>query len=74
MAIHEQDLEAARRLLGECDLDESASPKELAKAAEAFYLAGYLTASETCLEAAVSQTGSAASDYHLRLGMQKFVT
>ncbi|MDA0809189.1 MAG: FG-GAP-like repeat-containing protein [Planctomycetota bacterium] len=74
MAIREQDLDAARRLLDECDLDESASPMELAKAAEAFYLAGYPTASETCLEAAVRQAGSGASDYHLRLGMQKFVT
>tara|TARA_R110002072_G_scaffold13481_3_gene56958 strand:+ start:19439 stop:22285 length:2847 start_codon:yes stop_codon:yes gene_type:complete len=73
-AIRKQDLDAARRLLGECEIDESVSPMELAKVADVFYLAGYLTASETCLEAAASQAGSAAGDYHLRLGMQKFVT
>lgn len=74
VAIGNQDLTAAQSLLGECKFDEPVLPKDLAQVAESFYSAGYLTASETCLEAAADLAGSGASVYHLRLGMQKFVT
>ena len=74
VAIRNQDLAAAQSLLGDCDFDERVLPKDLAQVAESFYSAGYLTASETCLAAAADRAGPGASDYHLRLGMQKFVT
>ncbi|MGZ0174446.1 MAG: hypothetical protein ACKVHE_33505, partial [Planctomycetales bacterium] len=74
VAIRNQDFNAAQRLLGECRFDERVLPEELAQVAESFYLAGYVTAFEACLEAAVKHAGSTADEYHLRLGMQKFVT
>lgn len=73
-AIQNRDFDSAQRLLGECTIDEQVLPEKLAQVAESFYSAGYLTASETCLEAAIKLPGSMASEHHLRLGMQRFVT
>jgi len=72
--IQNRDFDSAQRLLDECAIDERVLPEELAQVAESFYQAGYLTASEACLEAAIMQPDSMASEYHLRLGMQRFVT
>lgn len=74
VAIRDQDLQTAQRLLSDCEFDERILPEELAQVAEAFYSGGYVTASEVCLETAIKLAGSAAGEYHLRLGMQKFVT
>lgn len=73
-AIRSQEMKSAQRLLADCSFDERVLSEELAQVAESFYSAGYITASEVCLEAAVKQSGSTAGEYHLRLGMQKFVT